>query len=725
MKKTYSASHIELVENPMMPEDLNKVRASMQNDIDNDRRHIKTQMSIKKSSLQSQAQIKKTIKNNSKKNVAAAMIAVLLAASISTGVCLVVVSTRTMGGAGHTIQDKNGDVLGTAETFFDLDILSLPKLGDPAIYEQVQHLALYCGDALEGFAVTGYTWKDSQSMTFFTSRDTLVKIFEGGSDEKKTMRITTFHKDRSTQCSVEPPIKVAEGRRLAKKAPLPRGKARARVRVTKAPVVDKDETADDVAKDCSCKKEVAKKRRLASDETVTTTTEVCTCKKGTGTSGASGASATNTTSITYPPPPTTEEWQPSGSYSSEMPVNELLQNLANQQTMTVDDLLEYLADQPDSTQMSVADLLVHLANQPDSAPMSVAELLVYLADQPQSWSSETTVDELLQYLANQQPPPAGSQTTVEELLEYLANQPSQSTFAPTSVADLLIYLANQPNSGQLTVVQLLAYLASQAVPLRTCNSLGFADHHTAPSPGEKCTTSDMGNIGISMVCHPWNCVKGGQFAAHFNGSTTVVDCCNMEGAAPGSGCGLKMDWDGQQCCEARRKVSKISTSCGPVVFAELVFFFMTHVSLFFPQISIAEGGLGPGCCYYGHDRTLDSSPQHIYLTDYQVDEECYSDSVASSQESCDNYNAGAENNLQSPDDGENVAHVRCQWHSLGNSLTSFPQVGPEHSPGSPQFDNLGCTGTTEPCIKPYLYQGFWKRKGMYAKQTYNYNGWSK
>jgi len=279
MKKTYSASHIELVENPMMPEDLNKVRASMQNDIDNDRRHIKTQMSIKKSSLQSQAQIKKTIKNNSKKNVAAAMIAVLLAASISTGVCLVVVSTRTMGGAGHTIQDKNGDVLGTAETFFDLDILSLPKLGDPAIYEQVQHLALYCGDALEGFAVTGYTWKDSQSMTFFTSRDTLVKIFEGGSDEKKTMRITTFHKDRSTQCSVEPPIKVAEGRRLAKKTPLPRGKARARVRVTKAPVVDKDETADDVAKDCSCKKEVSKKRRLASDETVTTTTEVCTCKK--------------------------------------------------------------------------------------------------------------------------------------------------------------------------------------------------------------------------------------------------------------------------------------------------------------------------------------------------------------------------------------------------------------------------------------------------------------
>ena len=154
-------------------------------------------------------------------------------------------------------------------------------------------------------------------------------------------------------------------------------------------------------------------------------------------------------------------------------------------------------------------------------------------------------------------------------------------------------------------------------------------------------------------------------------------------------------------------------------------FYDSRFPFFPPQISIAEGGLGPGCCYYGHDRTLDSSPQHIYLTDYQVDEECYSDPVASSQESCDNYNAGAENNLQSPDDGENVAHVRCQWHSLGNSLTSFPQVSGPWMSGSNMWHNLGCAGTTEPCISPYLYQGLWKRKGMYAKQTYNYNGWSK
>ena len=130
------------------------------------------------------------------------------------------------------------------------------------------------------------------------------------------------------------------------------------------------------------------------------------------------------------------------------------------------------------------------------------------------------------------------------------------------------------------------------------------------------------------------------------------------------------------------------------------------------------GGHGPG-----------SSPQNIYLTDYQVDEECYSDPVASSQESCDNYNAGAENNFQGGDnynaEGENVAHVRCQWHSLGNSLTSFPQVSGPYLPGSIMYGNLGCAGTTEPCISPYRYQGLWERGGKYAKFSYNYNGWSK
>ena len=167
-------------------------------------------------------QIKKTVKNNARKNMVSAFCAVILATAISTAVCLVVVQTRTVyGDDSHTLQDRNGKILGTAASTEEVDLLGLPALGDADVYDNIQQLSLYCSGNLEGYTVTGYSWKDATTMSFYTSRNTVVVLHNG--------QIKTVSGGNSATCTVDPP--TSDTRRLGGGKPRRSGFARVAVNV--------------------------------------------------------------------------------------------------------------------------------------------------------------------------------------------------------------------------------------------------------------------------------------------------------------------------------------------------------------------------------------------------------------------------------------------------------------------------------------------------------------
>ena len=202
--------------NPKHPEQrLNMQGNPMKKPRKSEIRHLETQLSVQRASLS----VKKTVKNNSKKNMFSACLAVFFAGAIATTVSLATIQSRTILGNNQMIAGRNGKVLGTALAEKELDILDLPKIGDAEVYKNIKQISLYCGSMLEGYVVTGYRWKNEKTMTFFTSRNTVITITAQGISS----RTEGPSGDSSQTCSVNPPEEVTSatrrlGKAVAKKA---------------------------------------------------------------------------------------------------------------------------------------------------------------------------------------------------------------------------------------------------------------------------------------------------------------------------------------------------------------------------------------------------------------------------------------------------------------------------------------------------------------------------
>lgn len=157
----------------------------------------------------SQQQIKKTVKSNARRTIIVTALVLLLAITASSAITAIVVQTRTVLGdktGNHAIVGPDGQVLGSADSKTRLGVHDLPFLGQPTVYQSLEHLSFWCDGVLEGFDITGYTWKNRKALTFYSSRPatesitiTPTQIFWTHTNLTSNGALTT------TVCSASPP----------------------------------------------------------------------------------------------------------------------------------------------------------------------------------------------------------------------------------------------------------------------------------------------------------------------------------------------------------------------------------------------------------------------------------------------------------------------------------------------------------------------------------------